>query len=147
MNPTDPVLAVFVYGTLKRGQCREGCWPAEPLHIEKAWTRGELYDTGPYPALFAGGDSVAGELWFFSSQAIARVLKVLDRVEEYEPGCEATNLYNRVPVECIDRAGNVYRAYTYLYGRAEERKNFQRVEAGYLWGDRCFAVWPVGGDW
>lgn len=147
MNAIEPVLAVFVYGTLKTGQCRQGCWPAQPLRIEKAWTRGELYDTGPYPALFAGSDSVAGELWIFSGQTIARVLKALDQVEEYEPGRETTNLYNRVVVECIDQAGNVHHAYTYLYARADERKRFQRVEANYQFEERSFAVWPAEADW
>lgn len=147
MNATDPVLSVFVYGTLKTGQCRETCWPEKPLCIDKAWTLGELYDTGPYPALFAGRDRVGGELWAFAEEAIARVLEELDQVEEYEPGKEATNLYNRVIVECTDQSGRVHRAYTYLYGRLDERRHFERVEPTYRWEDRCLAVWPAGSDW
>ena len=147
MNATDAVVAVFAYGTLKTGQCREGSWPEKPVRIDKAWTLGELYDTGPYPALFAGTDQIAGELWTFSSQTIASVLRALDLVEEYEPGREATNLYNRVRVECTDQTGRIHRAYTYLYGRHHERSSFERIEPNYRWEERCFAVWPVGADW
>ncbi len=56
----SPVQAFFVYGTLKTGQCRERCWPCKPIETRAAWVYGELYDTGPYPALFAGSDMVGG---------------------------------------------------------------------------------------
>ncbi len=84
----ESINAVFVYGTLKTGQCRESCWPRKPLEVRRAWTLGALYDTGPYPALFAGEDMVAGQVWIFdaddmqqllptwtSSKSIARVTK------------------------------------------------------------------------
>lgn len=147
MNAADPVFAVFVYGTLKTGQCREACWPQKPLRIDKVWTFGELYDTGPYPALFAGRDKIAGELWTFDTETIASVLEALDEVEEYQPGQEATNLYNRVIVQCADRSGSVHQAYTYFYGRMDERKHFGRIEPSYRWEDGCFALWPAGCEW
>lgn len=147
MSESDTVLAVFVYGTLKTRQCREGCWPEKPVRIDKVWTLGQLYDTGPFPALFAGSDHVAGELWTFSRETIDSVLRALDIVEEYVPGQEATNLYNRVLVECTDQAGRVHVAYTYLYGRTDDRKHFQRITEHYRWADRCLAVWPAGCDW
>ncbi len=143
----EQVLSVFVYGTLKRGQCRETCWPCKPERIVRAWTQGELYDTGPYPALFEGHDLVAGELWTFDADSLTQVLIELDIVEEYRPGAEATNLYNRVIVPCIDQSGARARAYTYLYGRLDERRFFERVVPNYSWDQRFFAVWPPGADW
>lgn len=145
--PIDSVVAVFVYGTLKSGQCRHHCWPAEPLTVEKAWTLGELYDTGPFPALFPGEDRVAGELWNFPSDAIARVLNALDVIEEYRPGHEVTNLYNRQVVECTDQFARVHRAYTYIYARADQKREFKRVPPNHSWNGRSYAVWPASADW
>jgi gamma-glutamylcyclotransferase (GGCT)/AIG2-like uncharacterized protein YtfP len=141
------ITTVFVYGTLKTGQCREKCWPCEPSQVTKAWTYGELYDTGPYPALFPGKDRVAGELWTFPGAAMPTVLAELDLVEEYTPGDEATNLYNRCEITCFDQAGNDVRAYTYLYGRQLEKQFFSRVQPDYSWGDLRLALWPPETDW
>ncbi len=143
----DPVSAVFVYGTLKTGQCRERCWPRPPREIRRAWTYGELYDTGPYPALFAGQDMVGGQVWIFGAEDMPIVLAELDEVEEYRPGHEATNLYNRVAIECYDQDSQTIHAYTYLYARQYERNLFQRVQPDYSWATRRLAVWPVGADW
>ncbi|MCC6508309.1 MAG: gamma-glutamylcyclotransferase [Pirellulaceae bacterium] len=143
----DTLTAVFVYGTLKTGQCRERCWPCEPLSVEKAWTAGELYDTGPYPALFRGDDLVGGELWTFPESSMALVLSELDAVEEYRPGNESTNLYNREIVTCTDQQYRNWTAYTYLYARPAERQFFQRLLPTYSWDERRFAVWPPAADW
>jgi gamma-glutamylcyclotransferase (GGCT)/AIG2-like uncharacterized protein YtfP len=144
---TDSITSLFVYGTLKTGQCREKCWPATPLGIRKAWLIGELYDTGPYPALLGGQDCVAGELWTFEPSDMPRVLSVLDRIEEYRPGCEATNLYNRVIERCWLMTGGCESAYCYRYGQPGHANQFQRVEPSYEWEGRRFAVWPTGGRW
>ena len=143
----DLISAVFVYGTLKKGQCREQCWPVAPLETVKAWTFGELYDTGPYPALFPGHDLVAGEIWRFPCNEIDGVLRELDEIEEYRPGREATNLYNRRVIECTDHSGAVHRAHGYLYARSAEKNFFKRVTANYLYGDHVFAIWPAGSPW
>ena len=146
MNDTQEY-AVFVYGTLKAGQCREKCWPARPLSTAKAWVLGELYDTGPYPALFSGNDYVAGEVWTFDGDVFDEVLRTLDAIEEYRPGHEAVNLYNRVQIECTDQAGRSYRAHTYIYGRTLEKGAFRRVLPSYVFTGRAFAVWPVEAGW
>lgn len=145
--PHDEAHAVFVYGTLKVGQCREHCWPRQPREIRAAWTLGELYDTGPYPALFAGSDSVGGQVWLFDPVDMAPVLDQLDEVEEYRPGHEATNLYNRHIVECFDRDGQSFQAYTYIYARENERGLFQRMLPSYSWAGQRLALWPAGTDW
>lgn len=141
------ISTLFVYGTLKVGQCRERCWPRQPVEIRAAWTYGELYDTGPYPALFPGDDMVAGQAWLFDPADLPAVLEQLDAIEEYRPGHEATNLYNRQVIECFDRNGDSLKSYTYIYARENERGLFTRIEAGYSWGERRLALWPVGADW
>lgn len=143
----DPVLSVFAYGTLKSGQCRERCWPSRPIGVAKAWTLGELYDTGPYPALFPGSDRVAGELWTFSVTAIETVLAELDEVEEYATGCEATNLYNREVVQCTDEQGRIRLAYTYIYARSDEKRGLLRVMPRVMSDGQTSAVWPAAAAW
>src|SRR5436853_6029420 len=38
----QPITALFVYGTLQRGQCREQFWPHPPISVEGATIRGQL---------------------------------------------------------------------------------------------------------
>ena len=82
----SPVIrAVFVYGTLKTGQCRANRWPLEPLSIHPAWTRGTLYGRDDYPAMTEGADRVLGELWQFAETQMELVLKRLDEIEGTGP--------------------------------------------------------------
>jgi gamma-glutamylcyclotransferase (GGCT)/AIG2-like uncharacterized protein YtfP len=109
-------LPIFVYGTLQRGEARERCWPRPPQSVEPATVLGALYDLGSYPALVAGDDVVAGELWRFAAEDMAETLTVLDHVE----CCTGTanDLYQRVIVEC-QTAGGKTRAWTYHLAQAQ----------------------------
>ncbi len=115
MTMATTIGCIFVYGTLKRGQCRERSWPRQPLSVEPAWTLGRLYDLGPYPALVAGDDRVRGELWRFAAEDLPETLRVLDGIEGFrnQPG----DLYRRVVAECMTKAGQVANAFTYRYAR------------------------------
>ena len=115
MHEHDPIECVFVYGTLKRGQCRERAWPRQPLSIEPAWTPGRLYDLGPYPALLEGSDGVLGELWHFAPGDMDETLRVLDGIEGFRN--QPDDLYRRVVVQCTTAAGEVLKAYLYHYAR------------------------------
>lgn len=88
----------FVYGTLKRGQCREGCWPAAPLSVCEAAVRGSLLCLGAYPGLIPGDQWVRGELWEIAQQDVEATLRVLDQIEGYQAGRQR-NLYERRSVE------------------------------------------------
>ncbi len=107
--------AVFVYGTLKRGQCRARFWPSRPLSIQEAWVRGRLHGRSDYPAMTPGDDRVRGELWRFPAEAMRQVLEILDQVEgTNQPG--EPDLYLRVAVKATDAQGLLLgNAYTYLY--------------------------------
>jgi gamma-glutamylcyclotransferase (GGCT)/AIG2-like uncharacterized protein YtfP len=92
------IQAVFVYGTLKQGQCRARHWPVPPISILRAWTRGTLFDRHDYPAMTPGDDRVLGELWSFRPDDMPAVVRVLDEVEgANQPG--QPDLYRRVIVQ------------------------------------------------
>ena len=111
-------MSVFVYGTLKRGHCREKNWPHAPLDVQPAVARGRLFDLGPYPALVPGDEQVLGELWRFGPEQIDRTLAVLDRVEGHDLG--DLSLYTREVIVCYDRAGKACQAYAYVVARQDD---------------------------
>ena len=129
-RPMSDVNSVFVYGTLKCGQCRADCWPCEPLGVEPASTSGALYDLGPYPALLTGPDRVVGEIWTFAAADMDETLAVLDQIECYGQG--GVDLYLRRIVPCgvgLGQADTV-RAYCYFLADADSVVPDQRVTAG-----------------
>jgi len=122
------IAQVFVYGTLKRGQERERCWPRTPQRIEAAEIRGELYDLGPYPAVVHGADRVLGELWFLKPADVEATLRTLDEVECF--GVEDVDLYVRETVECRTLAdGLIQFAYVYFLADPEHARSHRRVPA------------------
>jgi gamma-glutamylcyclotransferase (GGCT)/AIG2-like uncharacterized protein YtfP len=106
--------AVFVYGTLKRGECRARFWPHPPVRVERATIRGRLYDLGPYPALGPGEDIVRGEVWCLAPEYVDETLRALDEVEG------ATQLktayYRRIVVSCRTDDGRDIEAWVYEFG-------------------------------
>jgi gamma-glutamylcyclotransferase (GGCT)/AIG2-like uncharacterized protein YtfP len=122
---TAPITALFVYGTLQRGQCRERCWPHAPLSVQAATVRGRLYDLGPYPALVEGDELVGGEVWQLAAEYMPHTLAVLDDVEDAAVG--EAGLYARRLVECRTESGATVRAYAYYYSRPQEIEHYARV--------------------
>ena len=90
---------------------------------------------------------MAGELWTFDEHLLSKVLRELDEVEEYRPGHEDTNLYDRQAIDCTDQEGANRRAYTYFYARHEQKRFFKRVPPRYVWAGRAYAIWPDDADW
>ncbi|MCC9642550.1 gamma-glutamylcyclotransferase [Rhodopirellula sp. JC740] len=158
--PTDvdpeELSVFFVYGTLCRGQCRERCWPIEPLAVHPAWVTGTLYGRDDYPAMTAGDQRVGGECWFYHRTDANRVTKVLDEIEvTNQPG--QPNLYDRVRVTATllhsdirlaghrdlpgRQAKSTWSASTYHYSTDPMRDGFSEIDPGKTpWGD--LAVWP-----
>ncbi|MEO0475077.1 MAG: gamma-glutamylcyclotransferase family protein [Planctomycetota bacterium] len=101
--------ALFVYGTLKRGDVRAYLL-TDQAYLGKAKTlpRYRLFNTGDYPALVEAeplglpGRSIVGELWRIDNDCLAR----LDEEEGVDEG-----LYERSEVELIDEIT----AWAYLY--------------------------------
>lgn len=118
-------LPIFVYGTLKRGQVREGMWPHAPKEVRAGTTRGALFDLGAYPALADGDGCVAGELWFVRREHVEATLAALDRIECF--GQDNVDLYVRRIVECRDADGRVHRAYAYFFADPDALQSAARV--------------------
>ncbi len=82
---------LLVYGTLLRGELREGVLAQSPC-LGPVLTRGQLRDLGPYPALLEGTGTVIGELYEVDAHSLARI----DRIEGYDPRRPEASLYRRV---------------------------------------------------
>jgi gamma-glutamylcyclotransferase (GGCT)/AIG2-like uncharacterized protein YtfP len=130
-----PITAVFVYGTLKQGECRARFWPREPLTVESAVIRGRLYDLGPYPALGPGEDAVRGEVWRLAAEDVAETLRVLDKVEGADQLQNA--YYRRIVVDCRCDDGRTVRAWAYEFGDLNCLANKPLV-APDAQGERCW---------
>ncbi len=116
--PPEPLDAVFVYGTLRRGQ---------PLHHHLATARaefpatapGRLFDCGDFPAMAlpAPGATtlVKGELVLLPNIA---TLSQLDEVEGFAGFSGEPSLFLRRLIEVSLADGNVRRAWVYLGGTA-----------------------------
>ncbi len=129
--------SIFVYGTLKRGECREHAWPRRPSKVIPARIRAELYDLGAYPAIVHGDDWVLGERWEFEPQDLLPTLKLLDEIEDFRN--RPDDLYQRKVVACWDGVAVTAEvlgadeptpcdAYAYFFSQAEHlRQAGQRL--------------------
>lgn len=138
---------VFVYGTLKKGQCREKCWPIPAVAVRPAWTLGELYDLGPYPALLRGKRRIAGQLWSFNQCDIWAVTQALDSIEcTNQPN--VPNEYDRVSVPVFTLEQLEHQAEIYLFANPEQLQTTARlVEASLSFQNQRYVVWPPGANW
>ncbi len=139
----QPDAHFFVYGTLKRGQCREKCWPYKPQHVYPAWTPGRLFDLGEYPALLPGNDKVLGEVWQFRDDQANAVLAVLDEIEvTNQPG--VANLYDRIICQAnlaatSDHEVSQIPAYAYRFAHPISEAQYIAPVKG---DDKRYVSWP-----
>lgn len=100
--------ALFVYGTLRRGESRERLLTDHaPTRWSDARVRGRLLDLGAYPGMVAGEGEVVGELVRFD--ALAELIRALDEVEAFEGYGRSGSLYRRVIVWVGDQPAWSYR--------------------------------------
>jgi gamma-glutamylcyclotransferase (GGCT)/AIG2-like uncharacterized protein YtfP len=133
-------LAIFVYGTLQRGQVRERCWPRPAIRVEPATVRGWLFNLGPYPALVVpaageAADTIAGELRHMAADDLDITLAALDRIEGFQD--KRNDLYRRVEIVC-EAADRQVPAWIYEYARAIGPDDPRRV----LPHDERACRWP-----
>ncbi|MEQ8788365.1 MAG: gamma-glutamylcyclotransferase family protein [Pirellulaceae bacterium] len=130
--------AVFVYGTLMRGEERAAKWPRPALRVEPAVIRAALYDLGPYPAVTVGEDLVRGELWRLAETDMTATLAALDAIECYGQG--GVDLYVRRLVSCSTESGETCTAHCYFIADprtlADGRKVSPGVEGWSRWRRR-----------
>lgn len=128
----------FVYGTLKQGHRNESVWPCQPLSVQIAWTRGELFGGPHYPAMKMGDDRVLGELWSFGDAASPSVVSALD-VLEGTHGNGPGDLYHRFQLEAFQVDGeSLGEAFVYHLVRDPLENGFKRIQPN----ENGFAVWP-----
>ena len=124
--------ALFVYGTLKRGQLNSSLLAPYQRSVEPAWTRGYLYDLGLFPALVGGEGTVQGEIVRLAVADLARVLPILDQLEDYRPGDAVHSMYLRRAIDVWIASGEHQRAYAYFYNR--DHAALPRVPGGVWFG-------------
>ena len=115
----EPV-KVFVYGTLKPGECNYDSYCADSvIEVQAAVTYGELFDLPfDYPAMTEGDRPVHGYLLCFPSPTI---LSDLDELEDYSPDRpEEQNEYYRQELEIFSPEGK-YLDNAWVYLMSAER--------------------------
>ncbi len=109
MSSEDVRHRVFVYGTLKRGFCRDFALENETfLGPAQTAPKYRMVNLGTYPGLLKvddGGRSIRGEVWEVSSAT-------LERLDEIEGTSEGE--YAREPIELLDAEFGKVEAYFYL---------------------------------
>ena len=113
---------VFVYGTLRAGECREGVLHNKAVRWEPAAILGfDIYDLGSFPCITysAYGRQVFGEL--VECIDPEEVLHRLDGIEGYNPDRpQEQNLYVRREVDVILLAnGRKEKAMAYIFANGE----------------------------
>jgi gamma-glutamylcyclotransferase (GGCT)/AIG2-like uncharacterized protein YtfP len=122
----------FVYGTLITGEKRFNYPALVPLResIREARVEGaELYDLGDFPGMVRVEDRksyVYGEVQKFTS--VDRALKILDRLEQYNPTDIKNSLFRREEVKAILDDGTEIMAWAYFYN--QPLKNAKRIASG-----------------
>ncbi len=114
--PRPIVSALFVYGTLMRGELRHPVIAARaPLRVTPASASGRLLHLGAYPGLVpcGRGGRVRGELVELDDPGEA--LEELDEIEEFLGYGAPGSLYRRVVVEARTDDGASALAWTYRY--------------------------------
>lgn len=140
--------ALFVYGTLKRGQLNSSLLIPHARSVERGWIRGSLFDVGLFPALAEGEGKVYGELVQLDAQNLAEVLAVIDALEEYREDDPNGSTYLRRVVEVTTEGADTVPAYAYFYNVAHtgipQVDNFPLVESGE-WHGPSMGVDPALG--
>lgn len=113
-QPPDFPGAVFVYGTLMRGEEREGAIRAllPDVQPEPAEVAGCLLHLGAWPGLVSGSGRVEGEL--YRSSDMPALLAQLDPIEDFEGYLAPPTEYVRVVLP-VTTARGLQWAFCYLY--------------------------------
>jgi gamma-glutamylaminecyclotransferase len=126
-------VTLFVYGTLKRGDCRHSVLAGQTFQGQaRTAPRYRMYNVGSYPALVETPDGLAieGELWQVDATCLAR----LDEVEGVAEG-----LYQRRAIQLAEPFTDVSaQSYFFLKNTAG------LADCGPCWQPRSTATWDGG---
>ena len=127
MDDATAQVRVFVYGTLKQGQRNVGWWPHEPIEVNAGYTFGQLFDLGAYPAMIAGKDRVAGEVWSFQKHHAAATIAALDKLEDFRGSDDDEYRRESAEVYLLPSHEKVS-VQTYYYNRTSELSLLQPLK-------------------
>lgn len=106
------MVRIFVYGTLRKGECRNYLLE-DSQFIGYARAKGFLlYNIGAFPGMVEGGGEVVGEVYEIHES----LLEKLDLVEG------APDLFRRELIEVTLENGQTISAYAYIYNRKIDNK-------------------------
>ena len=89
----DMIDIVFVYGTLKKGQCREQSMNEISLGSKDENIKAKMYNIGKFPAITLEKEEVFGEIHRVKKEQES--LESLDQIEGFV-GYDKSSLYNRI---------------------------------------------------
>lgn len=121
---------VFVYGTLRRGDCRDINVAYDgAVFLRAGWVGGALYDLGEYPGLRLDADTgrVVGEIYDVPPATLAE----LDELEGYDPARVDASEYVRKRTLVRGESGEVDECW--VYEIAERSAAGRRRIAGGDW--------------
>jgi gamma-glutamylcyclotransferase (GGCT)/AIG2-like uncharacterized protein YtfP len=123
-SQAGPILGLFVYGTLRRGEERHPVLMRHDVRGgDRATTTGTLLDLGPYPGLVVDDPrgSVAGEVYVADDPD--RLLAELDGIEDFRGFGSPGSLYRRalVRVRHAETASTLVWTYVYAGSRSGSR--------------------------
>ncbi|MEU3183182.1 gamma-glutamylcyclotransferase family protein [Streptomyces sp. NPDC006923] len=109
-------LPFFVYGTLRPGERNHGLFLRGRTALEEpARLAGALLYDGPgYPYAVEAPGVIVGELVTAAPGTYGELLRVLDRLEEYEAPGDPRNVYERAARDVLLADGTTARAWVYL---------------------------------
>jgi len=107
---------LFVYGSLKYGEMNhDRIFGGFDIKVTPAWTYGELYDLGYFPALTEGTNKVYGELIEFDN---LEILQRIDSLEGYRGENSNFNFYDRKEIQ-VFTDDNEFTAWAYFLNKSK----------------------------
>lgn len=120
-------MKVFVYGTLKVGGRFSEILDKYRVDAKKARVDGfDLLDLGWFPGAIVGNGYIYGEIHKYKNQEA--VLKILDRIEGYDPRDRSNSLYTRQYVKVEMANGKTEDAIMYVFNRSV--KHPKKIKSG-----------------
>lgn len=104
---------VFVYGTLRTGDCRGSVLDPDKIVCGEAFIKGfTLHDLGSFPGILEGEGKVRGEM----HEVDARTLETLDHIEGYRADKPSSSLYLRKATDIFNSNDEVVgSAWVYVF--------------------------------
>ena len=121
---------LFVYGSLKFGEINhDRIFGSFDIKITPAWTYGELYDLGYFPAMTEGENKVYGELIEFDNPEI---LQRVDYLEGFRGDNHPHNYYERRMVD-VFVGGNKVKAWVYVLSDEQVKRYDGNIINNGIW--------------